>query len=353
MSQSDEATTSQNLYRCTPRQVRGYIIDCLYAGLVPYVQSSPGMGKSMIMKSVANELDLKMIDHRLSTSAPEDLSGLPRFDEQGRAVFAPFADLFPTEHMMVPAGKQGWMLFLDEFPSATKSVQAAAYKLILDKMVGQYNLHPQLVITAAGNLSTDRAITNPISTAMQSRVIHLEMEISHEEWLYDVALTEHYDSRIIAYLSQYPGKLMDFRPDHNEKTFCCPRTWEFVNRLIKGKELTDGHAALLAGTITSGVAVDFIQFTRVFQHMINVAEIMKNPEGCRMPQDTPTKWATISHMMENLNELNFDMLATYANRFSLDFRILFFRSIMIRQPQLRQHPAFAKAMTELSRYLHG
>lgn len=348
-----------DLYRCTPRQVRGFIKDCLYAGLVPFVQSSPGMGKSSIMRSVADELKLKMIDHRLSTSAPEDLSGLPRFDEHGRAMFTPFADLFPLENTLLPgelAGEpthQGWMLFLDEFNSASKSVQAASYKLILDRMTGQHKLHERCVVTAAGNLATDRAITNTISTAMQSRVVHLEMEINFEEWLHDVALKEGYDSRIIAYLSQFPSKLMDFRPDHNEKTFCCPRTWEFTNRLIKNVTVTDSTANLLAGTITSGVAVDFVQFTKVFHNMVSIAEIRKDPANCPIPSDPGSKWAIISHMMEKITEDNFDDLAAYADRFTIDFRILFYRSILVRNPSLRQHPAFIRAMSSLARYLHG
>lgn len=339
------------LYRCTPRQVRKFVTECLYAGLVPFVQSSPGMGKSSIMRSIADELQLKMIDHRLSTSAPEDLSGLPRFNGSGHAEFVPFADLFPLEGQKEPDNKQGWMLFLDEFNSAAKSVQAASYKLILDHMVGQHRLHDKCVITAAGNLSTDRAITNPISTAMQSRVIHLEMEINFDEWLYDVALAQNYDTRIIAFLSQYPSKLMDFRPEHNEKTFCCPRTWEFVNRLIKDNEVTDETAILLAGTITSGTAVDFVQFTKIYKNLISIREIMADPENCVVPPDPSGKWAIISHMMEKTTEKNFGDLTTYANRFSIDFRILFYRFVMVRHPELRQHPAFAKAMSELSRYL--
>lgn len=362
-----------DLYRCTPRQVRQFIKDCLYAGLVPFVQSSPGMGKSSIMRSVADELQLKMIDHRLSTSAPEDLSGLPEFfsDSQGNrmAHFVPFGDLFPLENTPLPGVQairdensnlkytepthQGWMLFLDEFNSASKSVQAASYKLILDRMTGQRKLHERCVITAAGNLATDRAITNAISTAMQSRVVHLEMQIHFEEWLYDVALKEGYDSRIIAYLSQFPSKLMDFRPDHNEKTFCCPRTWEFTNRLIKDREVTDTMSILLAGTITSGVAVDFVQFTKVFNNLVSIAEILKDPENCRIPNDIGSKWAITSHMMEKVTEENLDDLSTYVNRFTIDFRILFFRSILVRNPKLRQHPAFIRAMSSLARYLHG
>lgn len=342
-----------NMYRATPRQCRSMIVDCLKAGLVPFVQSSPGMGKSALMRSVANQFMLHMIDHRLSTSAPEDLSGLPRFDENGHARFAPFADLFPLMDSQVPDGKDGWMLFLDEANSGTKMVQAASYKLVLDRMTGQEKLNERCCITMAGNLSTDRAIVNPLSTAMQSRVIHIELEISFDEWFQDVALAENYDERIIAFLSYDNDKLMDFRPDHQEKTFCCPRTWEFMNKFMAiHDKVKDEHTPLYAGTITSGVAVDFVQFTKVYKDVITIEEILRDPNQAAVPTTNDVKWATISHMMSKVNEKNFGDLCVYANRFDLTFRIVFFRSVMIRNPELRRHPAFAKAMTELSRYLN-
>lgn len=350
-------TDINNIYRVTPRQLAQYIEDDFYAGLVPYVEGSPGIGKSSIFHQVANKLGLKMIDHRLSTSAPEDLSGLPMIDQAtGTAKFMPFAELFPLDTDELPEGKQGWCLFLDEFNSAPKSVQAAAYKLVLDRKTGQRDLHPNVVIGGAGNLSTDRAITNPVSTAMQSRLSHYVLDINFNEWLEDVALKNNWDRRIIAYLSRYNAKLFDFRPEHNEKTFCCPRTWEFVNQLLQTREpskkgIDPKRTAAYAGKITSGVAVDFIQFTRCFENLISIKEIVADPEKCRIPNDQAEQWANITHMVEMVDEGNFGDLATYAGRFSLDFRILFGRMLMIQKPKLRAHHAWATMMRELNLYI--
>lgn len=348
-----------NIYRVTPRQLAEAIEDDFYSGLVPYVEGSPGIGKSAIFHQVAKRLNLKLIDHRLSTSAPEDLSGLPTFynDKKGnkRATFAPF-DIFPVEGDDLPEGYSGWLVFLDEMNSAAKATQAAGYKLVLDKMTGQLKLHPNVVIGGAGNLSTDRAITNPIGTAMQSRLSHYVLEVNFKEWMEDVALKNNWDRRIIAYLSRYPSKLMDFRPDHNEKTFCSPRTWEFVNNFLQAREpskkgIDPRQTHKYAGKITSGVAVDFIQFTRVFENLISIKEITDDPTKCRIPTDPAEQWANITHMCEMVSEKNFGDFSTYAGRFSLDFKVLFFRCVMVQKPQLRMHPAFTTALRDLNRYL--
>lgn len=347
--------TINDLYRCTPRETRAIIVDVIQAGLVPFVRSSPGMGKSALMASVCEEFDLELIDERLSTRSPVDLSGLPNFlgqDDAQRASFIPF-DVYPIVGTKVPKNKNGWMLFLDEFNSAPKSVQAAAYKLVLDRKVGLHNLHPNVCLTAAGNLETDRAITNTISTAMQSRLIHIEMEISFQEWLEDVALKYNYDSRVVAFLSYMPGKLLDFVPSHQNRTFCCPRTWEFMNKLVKGKEIADKDIKKFAGTLTPGVAVEFVTFTKVFKNMPTIAQILSDPEQMFLPQDAPTRWAVITHLLEKVQSDTFAKVTKYVNRMPSEFRVLFFRGLLVRQPNLRSHPDFIRGLSELSRYIHG
>ena len=357
----------QDIYSCTPRQARAAIVDCIEAGLVPFVKSSPGLGKSTIMRSVNDQYNLHMIDHRLSTSAPEDLSGLPDFLDtpNGRqATFSPF-DIFPLTNTPIPDGKDGWMIFLDEANSGTKMVQAASYKLVLDKMVGQKKLHERVCITMAGNLATDRALVNPLSTAMQSRVVHIKMVPNFNEWLEDVAIPQDYDERIVAYLNYMEGtndsKLMDFRPDHKDETFCCPRTWEFMNKFVKGKKFAlteDGYEMenkirTYVGTITSGVAVDFVQFTKVFHEIIKLEDVLRDPTAAKIPPTSQGMFAVIGHLGNKVNAENFPKVSEYVNRLGLTYRILFFRTMKVRHPELRHHPAYAAAMIELTRYLHG
>ena len=343
----------QDIYRCTPNQVKKYVEECIKAQLVPFIQSSPGCGKSAIVKQIAQEYNLELIDLRLSTCDPTDLTGLPHFTKDGKAEFMPF-NIFPLENTPLPKGKDGWLLFLDEFNSATKMVQAAAYKLVLDRQVGIHNLHPYCAVVAAGNLATDRAIVNSLSTAMQSRVIHLEMQVNFDQWLQNVALKQNYDKRIIAFLSMYNSKLMDFDPDHQEKTFCCPRTWEFVNRLVKDQPITDECAPLLAGTITSGVAVEFVQFCQVYKNLVTVNQILKDPDNCPIPKETAVKWAVVSSILENVTTANFDKIAKYMERFEdISFKILFYRSLYIRNPEIQNLPAFGKAMASISHRIYG
>lgn len=96
--------------------------------LVPMLHGSPAIGKSDIIRTIAAKFNLKVIDVRLSTYDPADMNGLPYFNTSGArniAEYVPF-DVFPVEGDKIPEGYKGWLVFLDELPSAAPSVQAAA-----------------------------------------------------------------------------------------------------------------------------------------------------------------------------------------------------------------------------------
>lgn len=220
-------------------------------------------------------------------------------------------------------------------------------------MVGQRKLHPNVVIVCLGNKATDRAITNSLSTAMQSRLVHLELEASFTEWLEDIAIPQKYDPRIIAYLSMVNKNLMDFRPDHQDKTFCCPRTWQFANELIKNVVELDWLLPALAGTITSGVACELVQFSKISTDLVTVDAIKKDPSNCKLPSETASKWLVITHLIESTTEDTLSTLRQYVDRFDISFRILYYRSVLIHHKELKHHKHMLSAMSDLAKYLYN
>lgn len=105
-------------------QAKSLIETTLKSNLVPFLVGSPGVGKSAIIKDIANKYSLKVIDIRLSQCDPVDLNGFPNLEGK-KATYRPM-DIFPLESDSIPDGYAGWLLFLDEFNSAPMSVQASA-----------------------------------------------------------------------------------------------------------------------------------------------------------------------------------------------------------------------------------
>lgn len=312
------------------------VVSALYAGLVPFIKGSPGIGKSDIVRQVAGELNLKVIDFRLSQADPTDLQGFPGV-ENGRSTFYP-SEIFPIEGDTVPEGYNGWLLFLDEMNSAPLSVQAAAYKLCLDKQVGSHNLHKNVAIVGAGNLTTDKAITQRIGTAMQSRLIHLTMAVDPAHWL-KWATSNGIDHRITSFIEYRKELLHKFDPSHSDDTFACPRTWEFLSKLIKGKEkLSHIDVITAAGTVGEGCALEFKGFSEIFQSLPKISDIINKPGTVKIPNEPSVHYALAGLIAYEVTLDNIDNLAKFVERLPADFQVVAWKSAVRRNAEIMEAP---------------
>lgn len=323
---------------------------CLYARLTPLITSSPGMGKSDIVRDIAKRERLKVIDFRVPQADVTDFCGLPFRNDQGKAEFMPF-DLFPLEGDDLPSHPdggtyEGWLLFLDELTSAPKHLQSPAYKLILDRMVGNHKLHERVVICAAGNLAGDKAIVHEMSTALQSRMIHLELRLDHNEWV-EWAIKHELDSRVISFLQFKPDLLHRFNPEHTDKTFACPRTWEFTSKLVKNREVNMQDLPLLAGTISSGVAQDFLSYVQIWNELPKIENIIADPENIVIPHDPGIKFALATVLSERMDNTNVDKLALFLGRLPVECRVLSLRMLRVRNASLMRNTAIQKVFQPL------
>lgn len=327
----------------SPVVAKELLCDVLDAGLVSLLVSSPGIGKSSIIKQVAKERNLFMIDLRLAASDPTDLAGFPSLNaDKTKAGYLPM-DTFPTELDKIPEGYSGWLLFLDEMTSAPMSVQAAAYKLVLDRQVGLLNLHKDVHIIAAGNKATDKAIVTRTSTAMQSRLVTMELGLDVKAWI-SYALQNDFDHRIISYITQFSDKLHMFDPNHNDVTFPCPRTYEFLSKIIKPmKDIPEYKLPLIQGTVGTGVALEFMQFVNLFGMLPTIEEIMANPETAKCyPADGNLSYAITGLLVSNMTAANADKIIPYIERMNIEFQIIVFRQAFVKDPAIQSNKSFNK-----------
>ncbi len=319
-----------------------HTIRCMKAKLACMISGSPGIGKSEIVHSIALKFNLKLIDVRLSTCDPVDLSGYPQLTS-GLAEYIPF-NTFPLEGITeLPKGKSGFLVFLDELNSAPLSVQAAAYRIVLDRQVGSYALHPKTAVVCAGNLMTDGAIVNRLGTAMQSRMVHLELAVIPQEWM-KWANTHGVDHRIIAYIDRVPDSLMRFDPKHDDKTFSSPRTWTFASRLIKGipTKALGNLKALLAGTVGEASALEFVAFTEIYDKVPTYREILKDPLNARLDNEPAMHSAASRMIAAYLTKPDVKKAMLYIERLPVEFQVITLQNIMQKDDSLKNEPQIQK-----------
>jgi len=212
--------------------------------------------------------------------------------------------------------------------------------------VGNHKLHEKCVVICAGNKSTDNAIVSRMSTAMQSRLVHLELESDYKAWL-NWASGANIDYRITSFINFKPEILNSFDPDHQDKTFACGRTWEFVSKLISNwpNKIPEDKRPLLSGTVSEGVSREFMVFCEIFTSLPTIAQITANPESIKVPDEPSVQYAISGSIGNHCDENNIDKLMLFINRLPMEFQVITLQDIMKRKLELSENTSVKKWIT--------
>ncbi len=235
--------------------------------LPTFIWGPPGIGKSSVVKQIANDHNLDFIDLRLSLLDPTDLKGIPFFDKENNQAVWASPNFLPSDK-----NSKG-ILFLDEINTAAPSVQASAYQLVLDRKVGDYTLPSGWSIVAAGNRENDRGVTYRMPPPLANRFVHLEMEVDFEDWK-SWAYKSGIDASIIGFLNFDKEKLFAFDANKNEKSFATPRSWEYVDKIIKSGISQKLMLESISGAVGSANSVDFMSFRKVMDKLPDIDKIV-------------------------------------------------------------------------------
>lgn len=260
-----------------------------------YITSKPGVGKSAIVRSLSEEFNIPLYDARLAQFAPEDLRGVPY----------PNVELKETEWFtptFFPRKDELSILFLDELDKAKPSVQNAALQLLLDRRLGEYKLPDRVFIIAAGNTLSDNSFSIPLSSALNNRMLHIEMESDVSDWIKWATTNIGTDAKPIDKIEEDIIGFIQFKPDlmhaynDKERAWPSPRTWEFLSKLLrdfphKNKELKIINLSTMA--IGESASREFHAYRKLYKN-INPKDIIKGEYPNLIDKDISFKFAISS-----------------------------------------------------------
>lgn len=319
------------------RHLKKYLHTILINGGVPFITGSPGASKSSQVKQYAEKNKLKLVDLRLSQLEPYDLNGLVHINKKtGRMAFAPPANI-PLEGDSIPKGYEGYLLFIDEALMADESVLKASMKLIYDRQVGEYNIHPKTFIVLASNRASDNAGANAINSALSNRVTHLPLlPMSLTDWM-PWASSEGIDERILAFLKGNEEYLSHFDP--SEDVHATPRSWTALSKQIKKQKDTDNFFYMLSeGNLGTTIATAFYTYCKKLIGLdIDTMMVTGNiPEAL----DVQYYIATILMQEKKLKKRHIGMLL----KLDLSISVLFVRERVKTDPSILKHKEIGKLL---------
>lgn len=245
---------------------------------------APGIGKSQLVTQVGIKHNAPVIDIRLSQMEPSDLRGIPF--RVGDMVEWAIPALLPDSKRH---GSRG-ILFLDEITSAPPSVSAAAYQLILDRRLGEYQVPDGWAIIAAGNRQGDRGVTYTMPAPLANRFSHFELEVHLDDWV-AWAYKNAIDEKVIAFLRFRPELLFDFDPAHNPVAFPSPRSWEFAHRALqKFSDFPDLLLGALQACVGPAAGIELNAFVINLEQMPDLDAILRG-EAVSIPDEIDLQYA--------------------------------------------------------------
>ncbi len=241
----------------------------------------PGVGKSQAIRQIADNIHEKtgkkvvVTDVRLLLFNPVDLRGIPTANEEKTlAVW-----LKPKIFQMDEGKETVNILFLDEISAAPPSVQAAAYQITLDRMVGEHQLPENCIVMAAGNRITDKSVAYNMPKALSNRLCHFEIEGDADAW-HDWAISKRIHPFVIGYLDYNPTDLMRFDPSGTSLAFPTPRSWEMVSNILRGTtEDVEIVLPMIEGCIGRDSAHRFSVWAKLYQSMPEIGPLFDSGKG--------------------------------------------------------------------------
>lgn len=295
------------------------------AGLPVMIKGAPGVGKSDIVATAADEAGANLIIMHPVVSDPTDFKGLPAV-VNGKAEFLPFGEL---QKMM--NAKTRTVAFLDDLGQAPAVVQAAAMQLILARQINGVKISPNVTFVAATNRREDRAGVTGILEPVKSRFATIvELVPNVEDWS-AWALANDVPPEVVAFVR--------FRPE----LFTTPgaATQDIVNRpsprtvTNMGKLYAAGLDGLevLAGAVGQGFAAEFVGFIRVWQNLPSIDGILVAPDKAPVPTEPAALYAVATALASRTTADNAGRVIKYLTRLPDEFGVLGIRDVLRANPK--------------------
>ena len=256
------------------------------------IHSSPGIGKSSIVRQVAEKLNIGFVDVRLAEMESVDIRGLPSVDKENGVMKWNAPDFWPRDP------KSKGIIFLDELTSCDKSCQVAAYELILDRKIGDFYKVPDgWYIVSAGNLTTDRAVALSMSSALSNRFLHVEIEADAPQWC-KWAMTHDIHPSVTGFIQYRPENLFNMERENLERGWPSPRSWDRVSQMTK---IYGNNEKLLRkivyGLVGPAKGVEYMEFHRLNKSFDNIIDMIYGKVPIKIPEKNDQLYAMCASLI--------------------------------------------------------
>lgn len=249
---------------------------------VLYITAKPGVAKSAIARSIAEKMNFRYMDLRLSMVDETDVGLYPNVSEVDPGTGQKIKCLdFVVPRWAIESNKQPTIIHFEELNRAQQSVRNAALQILLERQIGiDFKFNDNVLMISSGNLGDeDNTDVEEFDAALNNRLIHYKHTLSLEEWI-DGFAQEKVHGMVVSYLKSHPENL--YKTSESSQAYATPRSWTFMSDFIianYGKESSPREFLPLlkeiAPSYVGNSALKFIQYCEDMLN-INIMDVVNN-----------------------------------------------------------------------------
>ena len=289
MSTSNQAV---NMYAINLDQIEGLIKAVGHKRTV-LVQGHMGTGKSSLLRTLSAAMPTHTacyFDCTTKDLGDITLPNLATADEQGYVTYATNEEL--GAHLKKPI-----ILMIDEYGKANPAVKNALLRLMLERKIGSYELHPDSVIFATTNLGAE-GVGDLLPPHARNRITVVTARKPSNMEFIEWGINNGVDHTMLGWCKDNPQLFHSFddhpNPDDNpyiyhpkqqRAAFVTPRSLEAASDILKSRGGMDDQTvtAALMGTIGNRGAMDLMAFVKLSDQLPSLDSIKKDPLNAKVP----------------------------------------------------------------------
>lgn len=311
------------------------------------LQGEPGIGKSSLLETIADELGF---EHAYIDVPNMDLGdiAMPVIDHDSKTT-----RYYPNARFKLHLNKP-MVIMLDEFTKGAEPVKNMLHPMLEKKnpRLGDIPLNEQNIVFLTGNLSTD-GVGDSLKAHSRNRLVPVTIQKPDAEQWIDWAINKGVAAEVIAWVSQYPHVMASYtdaaqadnpyiyNPKRNQLAFVSPRSLETASNIVKTRKQNDSDAviAALTGALGESGARDMQAYIEFADQLPTWEDTIKEPKTTKVPTSPGACSIVVFGAISRIDKETITPFMEYLERFEPEWQAVF--AINVAKTSSKQGIAFS------------
>ena len=297
------------------------------------MQGDMGNGKSSSLTTLATDLPKHVPCYfDCTTKVLGDIT-IPKMAQLDNADYVTYA---VNEELGVHHN-QPIILMIDEYGKANPAVKNALLRLMLERKIGSYTLHPDSIVFATTNKGAE-GVGDLLPPHARNRITVVQVrKTDHMAWI-EWGINNGVDHTLLGWVKDNPHLFASFEdvkdpednpyifhPQQQRAAFVTPRSLEASSDILKQSHLFDDQTltAALMGTIGDRGAMDLMAQVKLSNQLPSRESIKKDPMNAKVPDSASAVCMVVYRSLASMDKDYLDPWMDYMARLDKEAQGMF------------------------------